>query len=702
MIVVVRWCEVRMTLFHHLKLKRPRMNSGDHTPSMSQHPPTPSRKKATAVGNGNNDQAIEKRPEIELGSEMTGSREDKTETQSEPPPPLERGSQCALEDSEATAMPQLERQNSVFDGGGNHEGRDVLPHLSPQLWPPSNTLAYHRHFGPPETEEEEPPPLLMGGKTMVWTRSPSISGRSRMPPSSTITSSSSKRTPSPKCTPTPSPTATSPQFELAQNVLSLYRQPQSTFPSNRPTCSRSSLESTDEESSIQAWPQSSETQTSASSSSVSPDTQALNLCVASTSRDSMAKDDDGQPMVCMICEDRATGLHYGIITCEGCKGFFKRTVQNKRVYTCVADGNCEVTKAQRNRCQYCRFQKCVRQGMVLAAVREDRMPGGRNSGAVYNLYKVKYKKHRRGQKNGHLTQEQQQQSSLPSPNPRLSVSHQDWANGQILKTALTSPADVVHLRHRSENCVTSSRQDNRMTTEQACAMIRQLVDCDAFEDVAKLKNAKEFLQCKLGLNDKLCHIGDNIVYKLVQWTKRLPFYHELPVAIHTQLLTHKWHELLVLTTCAFLAIRGSPPIDVSQAVATALCSLRECLTIMVGEPVGLEELREAGPLVERLARLADTFRRMGLCVEEYVCLKVIIMQSPEEIKDQKELEAIHDRYMKALRVFVEHRFPQQTTRFAELLSCIPEVQAAASLVVQSKMFYVPLFLNTSLKSETVG
>lgn len=49
-----------------------------------------------------------------------------------------------------------------------------------------------------------------------------------------------------------------------------------------------------------------------------------------------------------------------------CKGFFKRTVQNKRVYTCVADGNCEITKAQRNRCQYCRFQKCLRQGMVLA------------------------------------------------------------------------------------------------------------------------------------------------------------------------------------------------------------------------------------------------------------------------------------------------------------------------------------------------
>lgn len=76
-----------------------------------------------------------------------------------------------------------------------------------------------------------------------------------------------------------------------------------------------------------------------------------------------------------------------------------------------------------------------------------------------------------------------------------------------------------------------------MTPEQAAVMIQQLVDCEAFEDVAKLKNAKELLQCKMELNDKLCHIGDSIVYKLVQWTKRLPFYHELPVAIHTQVVT---------------------------------------------------------------------------------------------------------------------------------------------------------------------
>ena len=34
---------------------------------------------------------------------------------------------------------------------------------------------------------------------------------------------------------------------------------------------------------------------------------------------------------------------------------------------------------------------------------------------------------------------------------------------------------------------------------------------------------------KLSLNEKLCSIGDSIVFRLVQWTKRLPFYSKLPV-----------------------------------------------------------------------------------------------------------------------------------------------------------------------------
>ena len=67
---------------------------------------------------------------------------------------------------------------------------------------------------------------------------------------------------------------------------------------------------------------------------------------------------------CLICGDGASGLHYGIISCEGCKGFFKRSITNKKVYKCHGSGGqCVMTRRQRNRCQYCRLYKCLRSGM---------------------------------------------------------------------------------------------------------------------------------------------------------------------------------------------------------------------------------------------------------------------------------------------------------------------------------------------------
>ncbi|KAI6191589.1 Nuclear receptor domain-containing protein [Aphelenchoides bicaudatus] len=82
---------------------------------------------------------------------------------------------------------------------------------------------------------------------------------------------------------------------------------------------------------------------------------------------------------------------------EACKGFFKRAVQNKKVYSCVGGAeasNCTITKEKRNACQFCRLQKCLQQGMIIEAVRENRMPGGR-SNSIYNLYRLKYRKPRK-------------------------------------------------------------------------------------------------------------------------------------------------------------------------------------------------------------------------------------------------------------------------------------------------------------------
>ncbi|KAK6727318.1 hypothetical protein RB195_005175 [Necator americanus] len=66
---------------------------------------------------------------------------------------------------------------------------------------------------------------------------------------------------------------------------------------------------------------------------------------------------------CVVCGDAATGLHYRAITCEGCKGFFRRTAQRHLTYVCKSVEKCEINKQTRNICQRCRFLKCRSVGM---------------------------------------------------------------------------------------------------------------------------------------------------------------------------------------------------------------------------------------------------------------------------------------------------------------------------------------------------
>uniref|UniRef100_H2YVZ0 Nuclear receptor domain-containing protein n=1 Tax=Ciona savignyi TaxID=51511 RepID=H2YVZ0_CIOSA len=80
-------------------------------------------------------------------------------------------------------------------------------------------------------------------------------------------------------------------------------------------------------------------------------------------------------MPCKVCGDKSSGVHYGVYSCEGCKGFFRRTIHQKIKYrSCILDGACTVTKINRNRCQTCRFMKCLYVGMSKDAVKYGRIP----------------------------------------------------------------------------------------------------------------------------------------------------------------------------------------------------------------------------------------------------------------------------------------------------------------------------------------
>ncbi|CAF1045978.1 unnamed protein product [Brachionus calyciflorus] len=78
---------------------------------------------------------------------------------------------------------------------------------------------------------------------------------------------------------------------------------------------------------------------------------------------------------CKICNDKATGIHFGICTCEGCKGFFRRSLTKHKKYKCRnKTQSCEIRPKQRKKCRLCRWNACNNAGMSIKSVKMGRIP----------------------------------------------------------------------------------------------------------------------------------------------------------------------------------------------------------------------------------------------------------------------------------------------------------------------------------------
>lgn len=215
------------------------------------------------------------------------------------------------------------------------------------------------------------------------------------------------------------------------------------------------------------------------------------------------------------------------------------------------------------------------------------------------------------------------------------------------------------------------------------------------------------------------------------------------------MLTHKWHELLVLSTCAFSAINSntacieSLDAEIRQSMNNLAANLSHLNATSSGTVISCAQLElEAGSLVSELCSVRFAFKSIGLNLNEFVALKVIAMtsiiaqnqaatnnsqqQAQPDILDPAAVLRIRDRYLKALVSSLCHKKPplgsgscssaalalqsaslgatQGTlgpntihvlARMHSLLQCLGQVATAANILLQSKMFYVPFLMNSS-------
>ncbi|CAI2352676.1 unnamed protein product [Caenorhabditis sp. 36 PRJEB53466] len=103
-----------------------------------------------------------------------------------------------------------------------------------------------------------------------------------------------------------------------------------------------------------------------SSSASSPSDQSIRSGKSEKTLRKSGKPFQFVPSACQVCLGKATGHHYDVASCNGCKSFFRRVTIEKLKYKCQAERQCFDGMKPGDpvpKCRACRFQKCLAAGM---------------------------------------------------------------------------------------------------------------------------------------------------------------------------------------------------------------------------------------------------------------------------------------------------------------------------------------------------
>lgn len=375
---------------------------------------------------------------------------------------------------------------------------------------------------------------------------------------------------------------------------------------------------------------------------------------------------------CPICGDKISGFHYGIFSCESCKGFFKRTVQNRKNYVCLRGASCPVTIATRKKCPACRFEKCLQKGMKLEAIREDRTRGGRStyqcsytlpgtilspslSGDGGGGNNFSYSNSQRGQyppgiSGLVISQQQMKLECQQDINSNSSLGLGNIGNGvrpgipQLLQEIM----DVEHLWQY--NAAELARLNQPAPPVSSAAIAANPL----------LSSAGISSESSPDLIANLCNIADHRLYKIVKWCKSLPLFKNISIDDQICLLINSWCELL-LFSCCFRSMATPGEIKIS-----------------LGKSITLEQAKHSGlqTCIERMLSLTDHLRRLRVDRYEYVAMKVIVLLSSDtsELKESEKVRASQEKALQALQAYTLAHYPETPAKFGELLLRIPELQ----------------------------
>uniref|UniRef100_A0AAF5PM76 Nuclear hormone receptor family member nhr-14 n=2 Tax=Wuchereria bancrofti TaxID=6293 RepID=A0AAF5PM76_WUCBA len=334
---------------------------------------------------------------------------------------------------------------------------------------------------------------------------------------------------------------------------------------------------------------------------------------------------------CVVCGDKAIGKHYGAVACNGCKGFFRRSVWQNLQYTCRFSKQCNIDKDHRNACRYCRFQKCLADGMKPEAIQNERDRIG--------------------------STKRSRKRSLP-------------AHLQPTSTSGDGNSD-------SDDAPSSARIERRYSEDEATtAASRRLVEM--IVDIESRLQGNQNINNILGGERQENNSRQRSISLMIGWANLLHPIPELPFADKVLLLKH----------C-------SPAFSLLHTVQRSLPSTHIVLpndTVLTLTPFHYPDLVA---IVSRiLDELLTPLRRINVEKAEVSALKALVLLHPDvtglTIVSREKLREARDGVLRALFTYLKQILsPGDTSvRLSNLLLIIPSLYSIAQTLAQNNQLGV--------------
>ncbi|XP_006871873.1 PREDICTED: nuclear receptor subfamily 2 group C member 1 [Chrysochloris asiatica] len=389
--------------------------------------------------------------------------------------------------------------------------------------------------------------------------------------------------------------------------------------------------------------------------------------------------------LCVVCGDKASGRHYGAVTCEGCKGFFKRSIRKNLVYSCRGSKDCIINKHHRNRCQYCRLQRCIAFGMKqVESYQGDLSTLASVVTSLANLGKTK-----------DLSQNSIEISgteSLSTGDTSLCELHQEMQTNGDVSRAFDTLAKALN-PGESTACQSSAGLDGSVhliAGEANVSYIEKegplLSDSHVAFRLTMPSPMPEYLNVH--------YIGESasrLLFLSMHWALSIPSFQALGQENSISLVKAYWNELFTLGLAQCWQVMN---------VATILATFVNCLHSSLQQDKMSTERRKL--LMDHIFKLQEFCNSMvKLCIDgyEYAYLKAIVLFSPDHpgLENMQQIEKFQEKAYVEFQDYITKTYPDDTYRLSRLLLRLPALRLMNATITE-ELFFKGLIGNVRIDS----